>query len=275
MVWPNLPPLDRFGIDGWANRGESARATPHSAIARTVRRIRTRASSGKLTIRIWDITTGQVKYSFQWDDDIYAGKPLFARNGRSFVYVGMDGHVRVFDLLAGRVLFDLARDNHDARYLAVTPECDVLACVTDSLILEIWNVANGRKKRVASIDKRICSMDFSPDGRLLACGTERGCVEVIDVDLVRATTLIPCFEDGSVDAVAFSPNGTMLVCGGGQRGLTRVVDTNHWKIVATLRTWGGWRIHCLAFSSDGKRLATGDALTRVAIWDVMSLKLEP
>ena len=100
-------------------------------------------------------------------------------------------------------------------------------------------------------------MDFSPDGRLLACGTERGCVEVIDVDLVRATTLISCFEDGSVDAVAFSPNGTMLVCGGGQRGLTRVVDTNHWKIVATLRTWGGWRIHCLAFSSDGKRLATG------------------
>jgi len=97
----------------------------------------------------------------------------------------------------------------------------------------------------------------------------------IDVDQVRATTLIPCFEDGSVDAVAFSPNGTMLVCGGGQRGLTRVVDTNHWKIVATLRTWGGWRIHCLAFSSDGKRLATGDALTRVAIWDVMSLKLEP
>jgi WD40 repeat protein len=232
-------------------------------------------STGKLTIRIWDMTTGQVQQCFQWDDDLYLRKPIFSSDGGSFVYVDGDGHVRVFDLRAGRLTADLARDEHHVRYLAVTPACDVLACVTDDQVLEIWDVANEQQKRVVTVDEEISSMGFSPDGRLIAYGTEGGCVDVIDVDGVRESTTISCFEDGSVDAVAFSPDGTMLVCGGGRRGLTRVVDTNRWKIVATLRNWDGRRTECLAFSPDGKRLATGGALNRVAIWDVMSLRLEP
>jgi len=228
--------------------------------------------SGKLAIRVWDITSGQVQHSFQWDDDLLIRKPVFSNDGNLFVYCGRDGHIRVFDLRVGRLTIELDRNKGNIRCVAITPTCDALACATDDGTIEIWDVVNARQKRVVSIDHPVASMSLSPDGRLLACGKEDGCVGIIDVDGIQETMTIPCFKDGSVHAVIFSSNGRMLACGGGEQGFTKVVDTHRWEIVATLRIWGGWHPTCLAFSSDDKRLATGDALTRVAIWDMMSLK---
>ena len=122
-----------------------------------------------------------------------------------------------------------------------------------------------------NVDHALSSMNLSSDGRLLVCGSQDGCVEILDV-AGTGTTTIPCFEDGAVDAVAFSPDGATLACGGGERGLTKIVDTRQRKLVATLRTWGGWKTDRLAFSPDGKRLATADGLGRVAIWDMTSLR---
>jgi len=230
------------------------------------------ASTRTLTIRIWDISTGEVRQNFQWDDALYIHKPIFSRNGGSFVYANGDGHLRVFDLEAEQISVDLARSKPDVRCIATTTTCDVLACVTEDQILEIWDVVHHTQKRVVRLDKEVSSMDFSPDGRLLACGTGNGCVEVIDIGGVRETIVISCFEGESVDSVAFSPDGTLLACGGGERGFTKLIETNQCGIVTALRNWGGWRTTCLAFSPDGKRLATGDALTRVAIWDLVSLR---
>jgi WD40 repeat protein len=225
----------------------------------------------KLAIRVWDLKNGKMQQSFQWDDDLLIRKPVFSYNSNSFAYCGKDGHVRVFDLRQGRLTIDLHRNKDNIRCLAVTPTCDALACATDERQVEIWDVVHAKEKRVVSVDGIVSSISISSDGRLLACGTEGGSVEVIDVGGARKTTTIPCFEDGAVHAVAFSPNGTMLACGGGERGLTKIVDTHRWEIIATLRTWGGWHITCLAFSPDGTRLATGDALTRVAVWDTVYL----
>jgi WD40 repeat protein len=230
--------------------------------------------SGKIEIRVWDIKNGQMQHSFQWNDLLLIRKPLFSNNGNSFVYCDKDGHVRVFDLRVGRLAIDLPRNKDNIRCLAITPTCDVLACATDDEKVEIWDVVNAKHKRTVSIDHAVFSMSLSSDGRFLACGTENGCVDVIDVDGKRETTMISCFGDGAVHAATFSPDGTMLVCGGGEQGLTKVIDTHRLEIVATLRTWGGWHIECLAFSPDSKKLATGDALTRVAIWNMMSLKKE-
>ena len=67
--------------------------------------------------------------------------------------------------------------------------------------------------------------------------------------------------------MAFSPDGELLACAAGDRAGTTVIDTKRGTVVATPRTWGGWRTECLAFSPDGSRLATGDANGRVGIWD--------
>ncbi len=108
---------------------------------------------------------------------------------------------------------------------------------------------------------------FSPDGRFLAYGTDRGTIEQSELGDEKATRSLSCFAHDGVNAIVFSPDGTLLACAGGDERSTKVIDANRWTIVAALKTWGGRRTECLAFSSDGGRLATGDANGRVGVWD--------
>ncbi len=110
-------------------------------------------------------------------------------------------------------------------------------------------------------------MDFSPDGRFLAYGSDSGTIEQIEIGEEKAALALSCFSKNGVDAIMFSPDGAPLACAGGDEGSTKVIDANGWTVVAVLKTWGGWRTACLAFSSDGSRLATGDANGRVGVWD--------
>lgn len=230
---------------------------------------------GSLAVRVWDTTTRKVQQRFQWGDDRIF-RPVFSRNGRLFVYSDSKGNIRVFNLLAGRVAAELVRNKGDSDYprLALTPECDRLACTAHHGKVEVWDLAAAKQESEISVDEPVFCMSLSPGGRLLACGTEGGQVEIIDINAAGRTTVVQCFDDGAVHAVAFSPDGTLLACGGRGRGITKIVETRRWEVVATLRTWGGWPTSCLAFSPDGKRLATGHVNGRVAVWEVLTLKLE-
>ncbi|MEN6407167.1 MAG: WD40 repeat domain-containing protein [Thermoguttaceae bacterium] len=227
---------------------------------------------GKFSIQLWDIKNQKVQRSFQWDDLLLVRRPVFSDDGNLFVYSGKGGHLRVFDLQAGRLTIDIPRSKENAGYIAITPTCNKLACATDDHKIEVWDVAQAKMERMLEPSRTVSSVGLSPDGRILAYGTENGVLEIVVLSEDGESCTVPCFDDGAVHSVAFSPDGTALACSGGERGLTTIIEMQHWKPITTLRLWGGWHIDHLAFSSDGKRLATGDALARVAVWDMMSLK---
>jgi hypothetical protein len=115
---------------------------------------------------------------------------------------------------------------------------------------------------------------FSPDGRLLACGTY-GLVTLWDLQLgqvVRAVAGLP----GTVHAVRFSPDGRLLAIAGGRPGLRgdlRLVRPDDGKLVATLAGHEDV-VAAVAFSPDGQRLASGGFDKTVRLWDVAGLKAE-
>lgn len=223
-------------------------------------------SDNKIVIQTWDLATQKPKQRLQWNDSLEIRQSVFSRDGRWFVY--SNEHLRAFDLQTNRVAVDLKRPkNSHVRCVAISPARDRLACATYDKELEIWDVASARlTQQIHTADKVSC-MDISPDGRFLAYGTDSGTIEQIKIGEEKATRVLSCSGRNGVNAIMFSPNGALLACAAGDEGNTTVVDTSRWTVVAVLRTWGGWRTECLAFSSDGSRLATGDANGRVGVWD--------
>jgi WD40 repeat protein len=223
-------------------------------------------SDSKIVIQTWDLATQTPQQRFQWDDRLEVRHSVFSRDGRWFVY--SNGNLRAFDLQAGRVVVDLKRrKGSDVCSLAVSPARDRLACATYDRELEIWDLDGARlSQQIRTADKVFC-MDFSPDGRSLAYGSISGMIEKIAIGGEKAASELSCFDHNGVDALTFSPNGALLACAGGDEGKTKVIDANRWTVVAVLKTWGAYRIECLAFSSDGRRLATGDANGLVGVWD--------
>ncbi len=118
----------------------------------------------------------------------------------------------------------------------------------------------------------ILSLQFSPDGKLLAVGAYRE-VRLIDPATNKQLATLPGHAD-YVRSIAFSPDGKTLAAAGGlpQRGgEIKIWDTQSHQLVKTMQ---GDRdcIYSVAWSPDGKLIASGSYDKMVKLWDVTSGK---
>lgn len=117
------------------------------------------------------------------------------------------------------------------------------------------------------------SLAISPDGKRIATGSFQ---EIILWDLKDGSIIrrIGGFADRVV-ALAFSPDGALLATGGGaptEDGEIKVLDAATGKTVVDIKNSHSDTVFGLAFSADGKKLASCGADKFVKTWEIPSGK---
>jgi len=242
---------------------------------------------GKL--RLYDVAQGKLLLAI--NAEIGEVKSVaFATDGKSVFTCGEEG-VHEWDAVAGKPLRKF--DDHKGMVsgLAVSSNGILMAC-TDSVGIHIWNLKTGSKRHVLTGHKvpnevpgasslAIDAVAFSTDGRILVSEANDETARLWDVLSGQELRTLPN-HDGSVAAVALSPDGALGISTRGNRQQWSESEDNE-PAGGRLRVWSvatgqvqrillGHKadISCLTFSPDGRTILSGSADRTVRQWEVDS-----
>lgn len=237
------------------------------------------------TVKIWDLATGANTRTLVADSQAVKSV-AWSPSGRLLASSGNDGTIKLWDPASGqelRVLKHAWREGLVGLVSCVlfSPDGKTLAARNWDSTVSLWDVNTGRESRtlpVVNAFAAISSLTFSHDGRFIAAadeGTKIKFWEVASDKLVR-TLVSPPVEGMTIQIVslAFSPNGRLLAT-----GEVRIADA-HREYSGVVKLWdlaAGRVLHeavahvmdpdSLAFSPDGRLLATSGADGGVNLWD--------
>ncbi len=161
---------------------------------------------------LWSAATGKRIRNF--DSGPIAGEitPVFSPDGTLIAVGNRQGWTRVFEVATGRWMRLFAASASQELKFDPTGERVAVAYVDGTL--GVWNVSLGRLvQRVKSRAEELVTVDWSPDGTLLASAGRQG-----PVTIWKAADLTPLVEINCPDLVAcvrFNPEGTRLLFAGG------------------------------------------------------------
>jgi WD40 repeat protein len=145
-----------------------------------------------------------------------------------------------------------------------------LATASRDKTAALWDATTGKKRfTLEGHAESVRDLSFGPGGRLATGGQDRT-VRVWDTATGGALTTLPV-HPGGLYGIAFGPRGPYLTSGGrlgGDAGGEVVIRDSHTgREVAAIRPLDT-AVSSLAYSPDGKRLATGLWGGRVVVWEV-------
>ncbi|MBN1203096.1 MAG: WD40 repeat domain-containing protein [Anaerolineae bacterium] len=257
------------------------------------------AVAGK-QVEVRDAATGEVRYTLE--NTSSTRSLAFSPDGTVLATAAYD--LAVWDVATGTLLARPAFDDqafahcfgedtgqpwvpcpasYDALSVTFSPDGTTLAAADAAGRVGLWDIPSGERVVVLSgynyggAERGGASSDtiskgcfaFSPDGITLAAGasgyiTSGGWVELWDIDQGVIQGYLQGY--GSMEDLAYSPDGALLVTASSLSGL-RLWDTATKTVQQVLMEYGE-AVGSVAFSPDGTRLAAGLVYGEIHLWDV-------
>ena len=257
------------------------------------------------TIRLWNVHTRKhLKTLMAHADSV--NSVVFSSDGETIASAGNDRTIRLWNANTGELLKTLTGHIENVNTVAFSPDGKTIASGSGKLVylggredsgtcvgqeIRLWNANTGELiKTLIGHTSVVNSVVFSPDGNTIASGSghlmgyEGVASAGEEVRLWNAHTgeLIKTLTEHKevVSSVAFSPDGNLIVSGdwydwdgylssGTWSGEIRVWDAHTGEHLKTLIGHTGG-VSSVAFSPDGKTLASGRTDGTILLWDFSS-----
>jgi WD40 repeat protein/LysM repeat protein len=223
-------------------------------------------------IILWDVVNGR-----------QIGQPLignastftFGPDGKTAAFGTRDGNIIVWNVATGSPIGQPLFGNPTA--FSFNPDGRRLAILIDGLLIYLMDVTTGHVDQYLEGHTQVINViAFSPDGETLASGSNDATIILWDVASGKPKGQLLEGHTQAVTALAFSPDDKTMASGscGKQspdsciEGEVLIWDLSSQQPIGTPFMGHAKKVTKLAFSPDGKSLASGSEDSTIILWDL-------
>jgi WD40 repeat protein len=242
-------------------------------------------SAGRLVVltgdefRVLNAATGKVTSHLIKDKTV--NKAALSRDGNTLAVGNLDGSVILWSVATGKPLHILSGQTDTIESLTFSPDGKTLATGSADTTVKFWNVATGKETLTftggvdsaakAESPQGVEFIAFSPDGAVVASGTDSGWIVIWAAATGKVLLRIAEGNFNLVNTAVFSRDGKTLITGQNDKTV-KVWNLVTGKILKTLAGHLGG-VYTVTLSPDGKLIASGGEDRSIKLWNLASGKL--
>jgi len=225
------------------------------------------------TVRIWDAETFQLVAALEGHSD-HVYSVAYSPDGRWIASGSSDGTVMVWNADTHDRVHTLRRHKGTVYTVVFAADANHLISGSEDATVRVWDAATGECVHVLEEHRSsVLAARYNRNVQVLATASSDGTIKLWR-DLSDPSIATLTNDEGASGALALSPDGLKLACGGRDTRLIHLWNLADPPYMETLGQATNGSVRFLAFASDGETLISG-GWYRIEQWNLATRQRRP